>query len=1520
MKLQVIKNRVLFWIRTLLLYSGYLFLVLCVLSFFIIQIPYVQTRLVRTALEKVSQQTGFQASIGHLEFYWFDRLRISSLQIIDPAGNPMIDIGDLRLNFSFRGLFQDGGYAMDALMLDNVSVYLANIPSTDTTRDLNINLFIQRLSTGADTVRKDSPFITCSEIFVKNSFFAYVNDRDSIKNAFDYNHFRIALIDAEIQQFRIHEDTVSFRVGALQAKEQRTGFTIHRLETFFRYSGHGLEFPDIRLHAGNSFIADTVIFRYDSERALDDFLNAVQLDVSLRNAVIDPADLALFAPGADQFPLPITLSGRLSGTVSDFRFADMEIRMGNTYLKGYLSMEGLPDWDETFTVLELHKSTLDFRDLGFLFNKETAASVKNLGAFHLNGQFLGYPNDFVAQGDFQGRIGKIRSDINLKINESNPGLSAYSGSLALTDFNLGAFFQDTILFQRVNMKGKIKGKGITLETADFLLDGQVSSIGIMGYNYTSIVTNARFSNQLFSGFLSMNDPNASFTLNGIIDLRNNINHLELEGKIDSIKLEQLNLSTKPIHLRSEAELDIYGFTLDSLEGEVHLKNLQITYIDESLSLEKVILNLTHENNIRGFALNTSLVDAELHGNFKFSDLINDVVAFFEEFSLSLQNNAQAIEAYYRKKTDKPRVYEAAFRLYLKNLNPFFNLLDIPLNINRNIRISGSYTHGPATRFQVNTYADSVKFGTYSFIKNIIEINASKSYAGTDALAMVYLHSDTQSWSDFLTTSALSGEAIWDGNQIMLETSISHPPDNSLRIRTHVDFKDSTYIFFEPSSMTLFNNLWQFNPNNYIAISGKEWHIHNLTLQAPQQFISLNGHISSDSLRSLKLTASRIELKDLSSILGIHVAGHISGNIVLSNPYSNRSVQNAITISNFMIDNFLVGDIISNNQWNAESKVFDLAFFIDRLGSRIIDFKGHYNPAEQKSPLHGNARLSNANVKMFEPFLQDLFSNLDGTATGSCSISGTLDEPELNGSIGIENGSLMVNYLKTQYRFNGTIDVTPSSIYFRDFALKDVLNNTARLQGEIRHQGFSQMALDIRTSFTDFQVLNTTARDNELFYGQAYATGQATFQGPVNNLNMVINATTRKNTRFFIPVQGVSVSEHKDFITFVNLADSTSRENQTDDISKNVTLTGFNMELNLEVTPDAYSEIIFDIKAGDIIRGRGNGKLKLQINTEGEFSMFGPLEFSEAWYNFTLQNIINKEFQIKPGSRMTWYGDPYQAVLDITASYQQLVSLAPILNDPALANAPQLKRKFPVEVILKLEGPMLTPQIGFDIQARDLPKSVAVEGRPPVALDLEFYSYKSQMDEQELKKQVFSLIVLRRFTPRESFSMSGSVANSVSELLSNQLSYWMSQVDENLDIDVNLGTLDQEAFNTFQLRLSYTLLNGRMRITGDGTFNNQATTASTNVNQPGAFTSLAGDWTIDYLLTPDGRFKVKMYSRANINQNAALNSINTLTTGVSLTYTENFNTVKELLRVAHEKSRQQNPPEPPDSSARKEDEE
>src|SRR5690606_28253686 len=306
-------------------------------------------------------------------------------------------------------------------------------------------------------------------------------------------------------------------------------------------------------------------------------------------------------------------------------------------------------------------------------------------------------------------------------------------------------------------------------------------------------------------------------------------------------------------------------------------------------------------------------------------------------------------------------------------------------------------------------------------------------------------------------------------------------------------------------------------------------------------------------------------------------------------------------------------------------------------------------------------------------------------------------------------------------------------------------------------------------------------------------------------------------------------------------------------------------------PDAYCEIIFDLKAGDIIRGRGNGDLRLAMDTKGEFNMFGAFEFTEGWYNFTLYDIINKEFEIQKGSKISWYGDPYQGVLDINASYNPQASLSPLLTDLVSSseqdlNIPQLRRKYPVQVLVKIEGLMLSSNISFDIVANDLPKSIQVQsegGTRSYNLDIIFTAFKNRIDEQELKRQVFSLIVLRRFSPPEAFNTSGSVVNSVSELLSNQLSYWMSQVDQNLVIDVDLGVMDEEAFNTFQLRFSYTFAGGRLRLTGDGTFNNSNNTTGTNTSQASP-SSVAGDWTVDYMLTADGKLRIKMYSRTNVN--------------------------------------------------------
>ena len=333
---------------------------------------------------------------------------------------------------------------------------------------------------------------------------------------------------------------------------------------------------------------------------------------------------------------------------------------------------------------------------------------------------------------------------------------------------------------------------------------------------------------------------------------------------------------------------------------------------------------------------------------------------------------------------------------------------------------------------------------------------------------------------------------------------------------------------------------------------------------------------------------------------------------MSNFYGDPSWENDIKIQDLNINEFLIGNITGKNEWDTAQHKFDINVFVDRAQERILDLTGNYTPSAKESPLNISASLKDANLKIVEPFIQDILSEIEGTISGEFNIVGQLASPQISGEGTVKDAQIMINYLQTLYSFTGKVGLTPSSIYFKDIELTDALRNKGRLTGVITHNNFYNMAITLDASFRNFQVLNTTVKDNSLFYGQAYATGDVNFSGPLSNLRITSNARTEKNTRVYIPIGGLSSVDRKDFISFVNFTDTTFIKKVDKPESKKINLTGLTFDLNLDVTPDAYCEIIFDLKSGDIIRGRGNGDLKLQIDTKGEFNMFGPVEFTEGW--------------------------------------------------------------------------------------------------------------------------------------------------------------------------------------------------------------------------------------------------------------------------------------------------------------------
>jgi hypothetical protein len=314
--------------------------------------------------------------------------------------------------------------------------------------------------------------------FINQSQFSYINqDRDTIAKGFDYNHFSLSVDEGQLNSFVILGDTTEFNLHTLIAQDLKTKFRVNQLSTFFRHCQTSMEFTGLEVHAGQSVISDTIIFKFNGNRELNDFVNKVRIHANLSNTTIYPKDLEFFAPGVERVEQPIKLKGIFNGRVNKFKYTQMDIDVGHTHLVGSLDMDGLPNINETFMIVNLHKSHVDPNDLAFLFNDNTLKRLLPMGRMELDGQFLGYPNDFVANGKFKGSLGEITSDINFKVNEENFDRSMYSGHLSLSNFDMGRYLSDTILFQYVSMDGQVIGSGLTKQTADFRLDGRVYSVG-----------------------------------------------------------------------------------------------------------------------------------------------------------------------------------------------------------------------------------------------------------------------------------------------------------------------------------------------------------------------------------------------------------------------------------------------------------------------------------------------------------------------------------------------------------------------------------------------------------------------------------------------------------------------------------------------------------------------------------------------------------------------------------------------------------------------------------------------------------------------------------------------------------------------------------------------------------------------------------------------------------------------------------------------------------------------------------
>jgi hypothetical protein len=248
----------------------------------------------------------------------------------------------------------------------------------------------------------------------------------------------------------------------------------------------------------------------------------------------------------------------------------------------------------------------------------------------------------------------------------------------------------------------------------------------------------------------------------------------------------------------------------------------------------------------------------------------------------------------------------------------------------------------------------------------------------------------------------------------------------------------------------------------------------------------------------------------------------------------------------------------------------------------------------------------------------------------------------------------------------------------------------------------------------------------------------------------------------------------------------------------------------------------------------------------------------------------------PGGRIVWFGDPFDAQLDIQATYRVRAPLYDIMYEKNEA----YKKRVPVDVVMRLRDKLMNPSIGFEVRMPTVDENVRTQVNSVLST------------EQELNKQVFALMVVNRFVQPQSYTGGGAPSETAnffgttgSELLSNQISNWLSKLSDDFDLGVNYRPGDNITQDEVEVALSTQLLNERLLLSTNVGVSSGAQRSTTN-NQ------IIGDFQLEYLLTPEGRLRAKVFSIGN-DQNLTGANQSLTTQGAGVAYREEFSTWGEF---------------------------
>jgi len=1473
------------------------------ISYAVLRSSAVQSFLANKIATYLSNELNTEIKVGGLNIAYFLDIVIEDVEIKDLHNKTLLNAPSIKVDISELSIKRQK-IVIDKIILKNTKIALRKYKSDDF---INLKFIIDYFSS-QDTTKKDKWDIKCSSLELVKSQFSYKNEhKNSINQGIDFNNLNLSEVNININDFAVISDTVIAKINNISLKEQ-SGFVLNRLKTNIKFSSSGIEFKNLEIKTPDSDLKLDLLFSHSDFTAYSDFVNNVRIKSKIQTSKLNEKDIGYFAHALFDMDNSIVLAGEIKGKISNLKVKNFSFLYKNsTKFDGNITLSGLPDIEETFIHIAIKEFSTTQSDIESINiknkdNEPTHLSVPenlaNLGKINIKGYFTGFYNDFVSFADFQTGIGKISTDISLKNNKIK-NIIEYDGKLAVRNFDIGKLIDKQDILGKVSMSTDVKGAGFDKNVAAELIS-VIDSVVYKNYQYTNIKINGGIKDQIVDAKLIINNKNLNLNLEGTTDFSGKVPEFNITSEIRNAKLRKLNLYNKdslsPV-LSTSLSLNCKGDNVDNIHGIINIDSTSYRINNKTYRINNFeLVALNEALDKRKIKLKSDFFDMNIDGVFR----VNDLVAIFEELVKEYLPSYSSNIAQEKKEINSNQNFNYKINFY--ETSQLTELFIPKLSIAQNTTISGQF-NSENNSLTIIGNSDFIRFNQYVFNNFFVDCRTLRKKILFD-VGCERLNLTDSMWVDnFNVNTSLKNDSInynifWDNEKLANKYS-----GNIEGFLTFLD-KNNIKIKFLKAETTINDTLWAFSKDNFITIDTSSIVINNFEIANEFQKLNVNGKISNNASDEVDVFFKNFNISNFDIITNkkkYDFDGILNGSIKLVDLYNHPNVLSNVSIDKFGLNHEKLGNTYIESKWDNENKAAYIKakiIYVGNIGTnQPLSVEGYFYPQNEDENFDFNIELTNFKLRVLQNYLSSFSSSLYGLASGKLEFKGSMAKPELTGKLKLMRTTIKIDYLNTVYSFADEIIIDKNYFHFDNIILND--NNdkensgkTAIFDGKIYHNNFKDWRLDLSFKPDHFTMLHTNSTQNDLFYGKAVATGVIKIFGDVKHISMDIKAKTEKGTKLFIPLDYTEEASETNYITFSGLDTIFKIKNEENEID----FSGINMNFELDVTPDAEIQMILDEKVGDIIKAKGNGNINMVIDTRGNFNMFGDYIITEGDYLFTLQNIINKKLTIQKGGSIKWTGSPYDADINLKAIYKTKAPLYDLISK--YDNTEVYKKKMPVECILGLKNKLMNPVVNFDINlpyADELAKKFLKDA---------LYINENEVNVQEMNRQFVGLLVLNRFFPTagSESNNTGSYAdigttNSM-EMLSNQLSNWLSQISDDFDIGVSYSAGDKISNNELEVALSTQLFNDRLSINGNIDVGGEQATETNQTSQKSS--NIVGDVNIEYKWTDEGKFKIKAFNRSN--ETDYVNEQSPYTQGLGIFYRKEFDTFRDIFKSEKKKKR------------------